>query len=482
MKRTIIFFVVALVAVLSCPAPAQQSEGSRIISQFTYPTLSWSVPEVGREVRREILDNGMILYLMENHRLPILDVTAMTHCGYAYEPLEKMVLPDIAATVMRTGGTTAVGADSLNTVLEMIGGGLETTVGDASCQATLNVMAKDAELGLRLLADMLRNPTFPDDKIELKKTQLKTDIKRRNDNPQTILGREFYHLIYGDHPSGRILEWKYVAPITRQELVDYHHRYFVPNNMILGITGDFNAEEMIALVKKYFGDWAKADVNLPEIPKVNETPRPGMYQVIKEADQTGIRFGSLGIDRDSPDRYAAQVMNYILGGGSFASRMTSKVRSDEGLSYSVGTTFEISARDRGVWYAFCQTKSQTTYKAMDLMLNEVKRIRDGYVDEEELESAKDSYINRFVFDFTTPSQIVNRLMEIEFNQRPPDLLKNFINNIRKVTKDDVHRVAQKYLKPENITFVVVGNPEKFEKPLSEFGTVTNIELQEPVVE
>jgi zinc protease len=162
--------------------------------------------------------------------------------------------------------------------------------------------------------------------------------------------------------------------------------------------------------------------------------------------------------------------------------MTSKVRSDEGLSYSVGTTFEIGTRDRGVWFAFCQTKSQTTYKAMDLMLNEVKRIRDGYVDEEELESAKDSYINRFVFDFTTPSQIVNRLMEIEFNQRPPDLLKNFINNIRKVTKDDVHRVAQKYLKPENITFVVVGNPEKFEKPLSEFGTVTNIELQEPVVE
>jgi len=482
MQRTIIFLVLALTVVLSCVATAQQSEGSRIISRFTYPTLTWSVPEVGREVRREVLDNGMILYLMENHRLPILDATAMIHCGYAYEPIEKMALPDIAATVMRTGGTAAIGPDSLNTVLEMIGGSLETTVRDESCQATLSVMAKDTELGFSLLSDMLRNPTFPEDKIELKKTQLKTNIRRRNDNPESILGREFYHLIYGDHPSGRVLEWKFVAPITRQELVDYHHRYFIPNNMILGITGDFDAEEMIALVKKYFGDWSKANVSLPEIPKVKDAPRPGVYQVFKEIDQTGIRFGGLGIDRNSPDRYAVQIMNYILGGGSFASRMTSKVRSDEGLSYSVGTTFETSTRDRGVWYAFCQTKSQTTYKAMDLMLNEVKRIRDGYVDDEELESAKDRYINQFVFDFATPSQIVNRLMELEFYSRPPDLLKNFINNIRKVTKEDVRGVAQTYLKPEDITFVVIGNPEKFEKPLSDFGTVNDIKLEDPVVE
>lgn len=482
MKRTIIFFALTTAVVLSSIAAAQQSEGSRIISKFTYPTLTWSVPEVGREVRREVLDNGMILYLMENHRLPILDVTAMIHCGYAYEPLEKMALPDIAGTVMRTGGTAGVSADSLNTVLEMIGGSLETTVRDESCQATLSVMAKDTELGLRLLADILRNPTFPEDKIELKKTQLKTDIKRRNDNPQTILEREFYNLIYGDHPGGRVLEWKYVAPITRQELVDYHQRYFAPNNMIVGITGDFNAEEMILLVKRYFSDWASANMEPAQMPKVDETPRPGMYQIFKEADQTGIMFGSLGIDRESPDRYAVQVMNYILGGGSFASRMTSKVRSDEGLSYRVGTTFQISTGYRGVWYAFCQTKSQSTYKAMDLMLKEVKRIRDTDVDDEELESAKDRYINQFVFEFATPAQIVSRLMELEFYGRSPDLLKNFIDNIRKVTKKDVRRVAQKYLKPEDITFVVVGNPDKFEKPLADFGTITNIRPEEPVVE
>ncbi len=480
MKKVYSYILLALLlAVISLPAAAQQSVGSKIIEKFDYPKLEWSVPELGEDVQREVLDNGIILFMMEDHRLPILGISALIRCGEAYVPIEQMAIPGITGDVMRSGGTTNIDPDSLNTLLELIGGRLETSIGYENGSASLSVMSKDTDLGLRLMADVLRNPAFPEDKIDLVKTQMKTNIKRRNDSPQRILSRQFYNLIYGNHPDGRIMEWEYIAPISRQELVDYHKKHFVPNNIMLGITGDFDPAEIKSLLNKYFGDWKKKDINLPEIPKVDDTPKPGVYQVYKDVNQASIRFGHLGVNRDNPDRFAVSVMNYILGGGSFTSRMTSKVRSDEGLSYSVGTRYQTTTRDLGVWWAFCQTKLTTTYKAMRLMLDEVERIRGGLVDDEELESAKDSYINRYVFNFTTPGRIVNRLMELEFENRPPDQLKKYIDNIGKVTKEDVLRVAKKYLTPENITFVVVGDPAQFEKPLDEFGAVTNIELKPP---
>lgn len=483
MKKVMTCILMLLLAVaVSAPVPAQQSPGSKLIEKLTYPELTWSVPEVGTDVRREVLDNGLILYLMEDRRLPMLDVTAMIRCGDAYVGTEQMAIPQLTGTVMRTGGTTHIDSDSLNALLELIGGSLETSIGYESGRATLSIMSQDAELGIRLLADILRNAIFPEDKIDLAKERLRNDIKRRNDSPQSIVRREFNHITYGDHPLGRILEWRYVKGVTRQDLADYHSRYFAPNNIMLGITGDFQTDEMIALVKTYFGDWAKIDVSLPAIPPVESVPRAGVYQIYKDVNQASIRFGHLGIDRDNPDRYAVAVMNYILGGGSFTSRVTSKVRSDEGLSYSVGTRFETDSRDLGVWFAFCQTKLATTHKAMRLMLDEVERIRQGKVDDEELNSAKDSYINRYVFNFTSAGQIVRQLMELEFDDRPRDLLKKYIDNIRKVTKEDVYRVARKYLRPEETTFVVVGNPDGFEKSLDEFGPVTTVTLQEPVLD
>lgn len=479
MKRYLIFMLSLLMLAASIPVLAQQSEGAKVIAQFKYPDLKWSVPEVGKDVQRTELDNGMIVYLMEDHRLPMLNVTALVRCGEAYVADEDMAIPEITGDVMRTGGTTHIAPDSLNALLESIGGSLESSIGYDNGRASLSVMSKDTDLGMQLLADLLRNPAFPEDKIDLKKDQMKTDIRRRNDDPRGILRREFSHLVYGDHPEGRILEWAEVKPITREDLVAYHNAYFVPNNIMIGITGDFNSAEMLTLVKKYFGDWQKKDVDLPQIPKVTAAPNPGVFLVRKDINQANIRFGHLGIDRDNPDRYAVSVMNYILGGGSFTSRMTSKVRSDEGLAYSVGSRYSIDQPDEGTFFAYCYTKSRTAHKAMRLMLDEVERIRQGEVSDEELASAKDSYINSFVFDFTSPDQIVRRLMSLEFDNRPPDLLKDYIANIRKVTREDVLRVAKKYLRPEDITFVVVGNPDNFEKPLDDFGQITNIELTEP---
>jgi zinc protease len=207
-----------------------------------------------------------------------------------------------------------------------------------------------------------------------------------------------------------------------------------------------------------------------------------VYEVFKDINQANIRIGELGIDRDNPDRYAVGIMNYILGGGSFTSRITSKVRSDEGLAYHAASSFATDSRDLGMFNADCQTKLSTTYKAIRLMMDEINRIRVEKVTDEELNAAKDSYINRYIFNFTTPAQIVSQLMSLEFDNRPADLLRNYVDNVRKITTEDVLRVAQTYLKPENLTFLVVGNPSGFEKPLDEFGKVSTIQLTEPVTE
>jgi predicted Zn-dependent peptidase len=174
-------------------------------------------------------------------------------------------------------------------------------------------------------------------------------------------------------------------------------------------------------------------------------------------------------------------MNFILGGGSFTSRMTSRVRSDEGLAYSVGTAFNTGSPDVGTFYAYCQTKSTTTLKAINLMKAEIERIRDGQVTDDELALAKDSYVNRYVFQFTSADQIVGQMMSLEYFDRPRDLLKVYLDSVRSVTKDDVLRVAKEYLHPDKLSFVVVGKKATFDGDLSALGPVTEIALQEPVV-
>lgn len=482
MKKTVFFAVIALVLALSAAAFAQQSEGSKIIDGFKYDKIKWSVPEVGKDVQREVLDNGIILYMMEDHRLPLFNISGLIRCGAAYQSIENMEIPGFTGSVMRSGGTTNIPADSLNAILELIGGSIETRIGDENGTARLNVMSKDIELGIKLFADVLRNPAFPQDKIDLLKSQNKNRIKRRNDNPGSILSREWYHMVYGDHPYGRILEWAYVKDITSEDLKAYHDKYFAPNNLMLGITGDFNPKELKDLLNKYFGDWKKKDIPEMKMPRVNAEPKPGVYEIYKDINQANIRFGHLGVTRDNPDRYAIAIMNYILGGGSFTSRMTTSVRSNEGLAYSVRSSFNTRSTEPGTFNASTQTKSSTAHKALALMMDEVNKIRSAPVDDDELAGAKDSYINRYVFNFDTAGDIVERLMRLEFDNRPADELQKYIDNIRAVTKDDVLRVAKKYLHPGKMTIMVVGKPEDFDAPLDDFGKVTTLEITDPVLE
>ena len=457
--------------------PSKVSPGSKKVDALKYRDLVWSVPEVGKEVKKIVLASGMTLYLYPDHTLPVFNVQALVRTGEIYEPAEKYALSRLCGSVMRTGGTKTLIPDSLNAELEYMAGAVETSIGTEQGTANLNVLSKDIDRGLEIFADVFMNPAFRQEKIDLAKDQIKEQIRRRNDQPQSIVLREFSNRIYGEHPYGRILEWETVKKITREDLIDWHQAYFAPQNVMLGITGDFDPDRVVEKIKKVFARWEKKSINFPPIPKVAERPNPGIYVIDKpNLNQTNITMGHLGVDFTNPDIYALQVMNYILGGGGFTSRLTSRVRSDLGLAYSVGSQFNTGSRDLGTFLAACQTKTETTHKAAAEMLTVIKKMREAPVTEEELKTAKDAYLNRFVFQFTTAGAVVGNLMGLYYFGRDPNFYKNYLDNIRKVTADDVFRVAKTYLKPENLTMVVVGNTAGFDADLSDLGSTTKVAL------
>ena len=485
MKRLISFAVTLLIlaaATTQAQTPPAKSTASKTIESLSKGKIELTIPHLGSGVERLTLDNGLILYFYEDHKLPLFNVTALARCGSIYDPLEKNGLSSLVGTVMRSGGTKSISGDSLNILLEYIGGSLETSIGTESGSASLSVLSKDQDLGLKLLADLLRNPAFPQEKLDLAKTDIKNQIKRRNDNPSRLVSTYFSNTIYGDHPNGRILDWSTVKGLTVQDLVDYHQRFFVPNGIILGISGDFDKKELLSKITQYFGDWKKSSQSLPSPPEVPMTYHPGVYQVKKDINQAYLMIGELGIKRDNPDRYAVGLLNYMLGGGSFTSRLKSRVRSDEGLAYSVGSSFDIDSRDYGTFAARCQTKSATAHKATKIITEEIEKIRKDGVTEQELEEARNSIINSLVFRFDTSPKIVSNLMSLEFDGYPPDYYDKYLENYRRVTLTGIKQVAQKYLKPDQLTYIVVGKPETFEKSLSEFGKITNIDPPKPVIE
>jgi predicted Zn-dependent peptidase len=420
--------------------------------------------------------------MMEDHRLPVFNIRGLIRTGGMYDPADKVGLASLTGTVMRVGGTESLEPDELDEELEYIAASVETWIGDESGGARLECMSRDIDRGLELFADVLMHPAFRQEKIDLEKSKIKENIRRRNDSPGSICSREFNHLIYGDHHYGSILEWETVNSITRDDIAAFHKKYLVPNNVWLGITGDFEMDIVKAKLMGVFGEWEATDIDFPEIAQVEQKFRPGVYLIEKDLSQSNIRFGLLGVSMYNPDRYAISIMNYILGGGSFTSRMTTEVRSNLGLAYSVGSRFYTNARDLGTFHAYCQTKTETTYKAVSEMVDQIRNMRDQEVSDYELNTAKDSFINRFVFRFTDPSRIVSLLMNLEYDNMPRDYYEAYLDNIRSVTKKDVLRVADEYLDIDSMTFLVVGNSSGFDGPLDEFGEITVLELRDPVID
>ncbi len=463
MKQYIALLTV-LVALLAFAAPTSRSGP---IEDLEFPKLNkLEIPDVDRIT----LDNGMRLYLVEDKRLPIFRMSVRVNGGAYLEPADKVGLVDIMGEVLRTGGTTKWTGDELDELLEGFGGSVESYGGTTSCGANVRVLSEYGDLGLEILADMLRNPVFDPDKIELSKVGYRSSISRRNDDPQGLAMREFPKLIYGaESPYARHAEYATIDAIDREDLIEYHSTFFKPENVQMAIWGDYDKDQLLALINELFGDWEVGGMPVPPPPEITNTPEQKVFYVDKsDVNQSQVLLGHVGGKMTDPDYADRIIMNTIMGVG-FGSRMVNVVRSKEGLAYTAHSSYGANIGRRGVFFNYAATKSESTGKAINLMIDVIKSMQTDPPTEKELAQGKDSYLNSFVFNFDTRSEVVNRMMQYDFYGLPEDFLQKTKERVEELTGDDIVAAAQKNLHPDSLVFFVAGKIEDLDIPLAELG-------------
>jgi zinc protease len=455
----------------------QVAESQTYYKDLKYPKLSEAIIP---EVERVELDNGLIVFLLEDHELPLINMSALIGTGAVYDPPDKLGLAGIAGRVMRTGGSDTMSGDQMDEALEQVAASVETRIGLTSGSASLSVLKEHLDPALKILAAVLMRPAFPDDKIELAKIESRSSIARRNDNPFGISYREFNKLIYGaKSPYAPQIEYDTINPITRADLIAFHQRFFHPDNMFLAAWGDFDRKEMLERIRRAFADWKRTSFQRLKLPE-GEYQFDASVNLVKREDinQAYVAMGHIGTTMNNPDYPPLIVMNNILG-GMFSSRMFSRIRSRMGLTYAPSAYLSANYDYPGLFRVGCQTKSESTMVAIRAMIEEVDRMTRELVTEQELQQAKEYYLNTYVFNFEDKSSTIDRLMTYEYYGYPRDFLQKERAEVEKVTREDVLRVAKKHLHPDKFRILVVGNPAKFDAPLSSLGQVKEIDITIP---
>ncbi|HEX3819206.1 MAG TPA: pitrilysin family protein [Candidatus Sulfotelmatobacter sp.] len=472
MKRMALILLM-LAATLLVPSSFAQVPNWK---QIPIPQLPAFKPQQPKRIE---LSNGMVIFLQEDHELPLIDGTARIRGGSVNEPADKTGLVDIFGEVWRTGGTKSKTGDQLDDFLEVRAAKVETGPGPDSTTIGFSCLKGDLDDVFKVFVDVLQNPEFRADKIDIAKKGEEDGISRRNDEVSEIAHREAVKLAYGpDNPYARVPEYSTIAAITRQDLIDWHAKYIHPNNIILGITGDFDSAAMEARLRAAFDSWAKG----PAFPRNNiqySPAKPGYYLIPKDdVNQSNIWMVTLGTTRDNPDYYALSVFNEAFGGG-FSSRLFNDIRTKRGLAYGVGGGVGTNFGHPGILQISMGTKSQSTIEAVKAVDENIDDLAKQPIAGDEVERAKDAILNTFIFRLDSPDKILAERMTYEYYGYPPDWLDKYQAEIKKVTPADVNRVAAKYLHKDQLAVLVVGNTKEFDQPLTSLGPVKEIDIKIP---
>lgn len=467
-----------LVAMLG-PSSTASAAGPALIDPRTL--VFDTIELVPLEPDRIVLNNGLVIYLLEDHELPLITISALIRTGSWLDPPDKVGLAALTGTVMRTGGSGGFSAAQLEEELAQVGGRMTITIGRQSGSASLDILKKDVENAIRVFAGAIRKPAFDSASVELAKLQAVERIRRREDEPDSVASREFTKLLYGaGHPAAREGSIESLARITKDDLIEFHRKTIHPNGIILGVSGDLMKDEMAALVQEAFGDWEMGPV--PEL-RVADVPEPEAERAVihfikKDTAQTHLRAGRLSVRETDPDYVPLVVANDIFGGDAFVGRLYNEVRTKRGLAYSVGSELRTGLYNQSMWLVWAETKLPSTMEVLGQLEANLTRMRTELVSDAELRQAKEAWANSSVFDFSSPSKIVSRLMKLEYDGLPKDFYHQLRKNILKVSKEDILAVGRKYLRLDQLKIVAVGSGETLSKELSTFGDVKEITLND----
>ncbi len=421
--------------------------------QFKFAPLVFTPPKAAEF--RATLSNGMVVYIAEDHQIPWFNASLQVRTGPFLEPRNRLGVAGMTSTVMRSGGTTTMTGEQITERMDFLAGSVSAT--------GLSIHIRHIDEGLKTWMDILRNPAFPEDKVRRERDQALVQIRNRNRNLSGVATRTFSRLVYGDDSpiTAEPIEAD-TMNITRDDLAAWHRRYWGANNAMLVVSGDFKRAEMLQKLEATFGQWARAEQAVPPIPKVQQAAKGGVYMIQPDvpSNQGIIRIGHLGLMQDDPDYPAVDLMNYILGGGSFSSRITKVVRTDNGLAYSTSSSFSGGLEYPGAFSAFCQTKNATVVFAAQLMLDLIEGMRAGDVSQQDLTFAKTARIEAFPATFSTTEQTLANFAQLEYYRRPMDYYDTLRARYEKVTLADVKRVAQKWLQTDRMVIMVAGNIEE----------------------
>jgi zinc protease len=467
--------IAAAAALMSLSALAQVSDYHDI---KTPPLHQIQQPQP----KRFQLANGMVIFLMEDHELPLISGSARIRGGARDVAAGKTGLADIYGQAWRQGGTESKSGDELDDFLESRAARVETNGGEDATNVTMSVLKGDFDIVLPTFIDILEHPAFRQEKIDLAKSQFTTIISRRNDNPKGIADREMEKLGYGsESPYARVSEYATINAVMRDDLIAFHKKYVHPNNIILSFVGDFDSASMEQKLRAAFGSWPKGP-QAPTVAPTGGTPaKPGVYFVAKDdVTQSNIYVvhGGSGVLRNSPDFPAVQVMNEILSGG-FSGRLMNDIRTQRGLAYGVGGGVDPMYDRPGLFHIWMGTKSGSTIEAVNALRTDLGDLQSKPFTADELAQAKDAILNAYVFTADSKAKVLGQRVNLEFYGYPADYYQTYTAKLQAVTADDVARVAKKYVQPNQVSVLVVGKEKDFDKPLSTLGAVTPIDITIP---
>ena len=452
-------FTIFLIIAVSAPAFADGIPDRP--EKLDFPELNYEPPK-GSDYRVE-LKSGPVAFVVPNRELPLISISIRVRTGKYNEPKGKEGLASMTGYLLSKGGTKSHSAEDLEERLAFLAARLSSSVGDTSGSVGINLLSKDLDEGLAMLREVLTAPRFQKNRIELYKTQQLQAMKQRNDDSRNIERRELVRLAYGDHFFRSQSTTKAsIEAIGISDFKSFHRDWFHPSNFVVAVSGDFDRKKMVAKLEKLFTKWPfKGKAALP-VPTNKKFAKPGVYLVDKEVNQGRVDIMLPGIMRDNPDYYAVQIMNDILGGGGFTSRITNRVRSDEGLAYSAYSYCPGGIYFPRTFVAGYQSKSRTVLYAAQIVLEEMRKITQEEVTDKEIETAKASYIQTFPQAFETKGAVAGTFASEEFTGRlkeDPDYFNKFRAKIAAVTKSDVQRVASKYLTAEKVVVLIVGSKQ-----------------------
>jgi predicted Zn-dependent peptidase len=395
------------------------------------------------------------VYLVPERGVPTLSVEAWIEGGEGHLPKEKRGLAKLTAALLRDGGIEGMDARALDARLDALAATIEVDAGTDGLHAALWTLSKNADEALRLFAGVLLRPTFAEERIRRAKDDLRDEIAHRDDEPDAQLDQKVRELVYGDGP----LSWRETAAtvdaLTRDEIAAWHRAAYRPNGAVFAVAGDFDREAMQKRLETLFGEWKPGPLPF-DPPAVARARRPGVFLLDRPLNQGFVEVATQGVEMGHRDEVALSVMNYILGGGGFTSRITGRVRNAEGLAYSAGSYARPGRGRPGTVALYFQSAAESTAYALKLCFEEARRFREEGATADELARAKAAIRDAFPERFATARSAAAALAQAEFDGRPPDWYDGFRAKVEAVTLADVGRVAKEHLRLEEMSVVVVG--------------------------